>query len=214
MSEEVLVGLLLILEGKKRCWFQFWSVILSNITVKETKGIPRSPYTSFCRENDFWFLKERSLRNSPSISVTLTNVKLCTYSATASTLSFCTNESSVMLRRIKKASCHHSVSFILHTGVVVRHPGCSTKENRLNNPGYMRWLSSQRRCPPAGVQRQRGSPPLLCEPPASPPLSWPWAPGLSCTPWLWAAGWRCCWPCSFPGTCWCWSRWAGRWPWR
>ena len=45
-------------------------------------------------------------------------------------------------------------------------------------------------------------------------FSWPWAPGSGCTPWLSAAGWRCCWPCSFPGMYWCWSRWVCMWPWR
>lgn len=126
-----------------------------------------------------------------------------------------------MLRRIKKKkkrrlgenpAITRCPTFI---GVKAHNGGCSGKERRLHDPGYVRWCSSQRWCPSTGVHRQRGSPPLLREPPASPPpLSWPWAPGSSCTPWLWAAGWRCCWPCSFPGTCWCWSRWAGRWPWR
>lgn len=67
---------------------------------------------------------------------------------------------------------------------------------------------------PALFQGGRGQSTVLPLKGSPPPLSWPWAPGSGCTLWLWAAGWRCCWPCSSPAMCWCWSRWGGRSPWR
>lgn len=56
MSEEVLVGLLLVLKGEKCCWSQIGCVILSNTTAKGTKGIPRSPYMSLRlkTKTDLW----------------------------------------------------------------------------------------------------------------------------------------------------------------
>lgn len=218
---EVCVSLLLILTEKKKknpelgVWFY--------PTAEGRKRSPRSPSTRLRRERARWLEnnKNEKLALRFSHNHTCKNYADIRLQHPAKMSFFCTNESSVMLRRkwkkkinIKKNKrrlggkiLHHSLSNIF---------AYRCKSDR-GSVGVLRWFSSQRRCPVCrGPTAERvPSPPAPPPPPASPPpLSWPWAPGSSCTPWLWAAGWRCCWPCSFPGTCWCWSRWAGRWPWR
>lgn len=174
-------------------------------------------------ENELADWKTTKMKNSPAASVTITHVKttqIFGYSIQQRCLFFvqtrvqwCSGGSEKKIkikknrRRLGGKILHHSLSNIF---------AYRCKSDR-GSVGVLRWFSSQRRCPVCrGPTAERvPSPPAPPPPPASPPpLSWPWAPGSSCTPWLWAAGWRCCWPCSFPGTCWCWSRWAGRWPWR
>lgn len=93
-------------------------------------------------------------KKSPSVSVTITNVKLCRHSASAS-------GSDVFLykhgfsdaqenkkRRRRRESCHHSVSNISHIGVTECNRG-STRRRRRHDPGGVRWSSSRRRRPAA-----------------------------------------------------------------